>query len=307
MVSNIRAEIAGTVLDTRVDVGERVRPGTLLARIDDTAVRDVFLSARSAVTTAEQAAELARRNVERSERLAEAGAIAERELENARVAATTADAQLADAQARLAQAGKQLESTRVRTTITGIVSERAVRAGDVVQPGMAMFTVVDPTGMRLEASVPASHVGLLRVGAPVEFTVNGYPERVFRGSITRINPTVDPATGQVGIKVSIPNSGGNLVGGVFAHGSVGVEQRRALAVPFGAVDTRVGGASVLRIRNGVLERVDVRTGLRDERAELIEIAAGLAVGDTLLAGTAQGYTAGTVVRVQAIDDRPAMR
>lgn len=304
-VSAIRAEVGGTVLQTTAEVGQSVTRGTLLARIDDTAIRDAFLSARTGVTTAEQAAEVARRNADRAERLAEVGAIAERELESARVAATTAEAQLADAKARLAQAQKQLESTQIRSTITGIVSERAVNAGDVVSPGMPLFTVVDPTGMRLDAAVAASAIGTLRVGAPVEFTVNGYGERVFDGEITRINPTVDPATGQIGVLVSIPNPGGQLVGGVYAQGRVGSESKRALAAPLNAVRANGGTASVLRIRNGVVERVDVQIGIRDEQDEQIEIIAGLTAGDTLLAGVAQGYTPGTPVRVRSLEDHPA--
>jgi RND family efflux transporter MFP subunit len=304
-VSAIRAEVGGTVLQTMAEAGQSVTRGTQLARIDDTAIRDTYLSARIGVTTAEQATEVARRNAERAERLAEAGAIAERELESARVAATTAEAQLADAKARLALAQKQLQSTEVRSTITGIVSERAVNAGDVVSPGMPLFTVVDPTGMRLEAAVAASAIGMLRIGAPVDFTVNGYGDRTFHGEILRINPTVDPATGQVGVIVAIPNPGGQLVGGVYAQGRVGAESKRALAAPFNAVRTDGSTASVLRIRNGLVERVDVQAGIRDEQNERIEIIAGLAVGDTLLAGAAQGFTPGTPVRMRSIADPPA--
>jgi RND family efflux transporter MFP subunit len=304
-VSAIRAEVGGTVLQTMAEVGQSVTRGTQLARIDDSAIRDSYLSARSGVTTAEQAAEVARRNADRAQRLAAVGAIAERELESARIAAATAEAQLADAKARLAQTQKQLESTQVRSTITGIVSERAVNAGDIVSPGMPLFTVVDPTGMRLEASVAASAIGVLRVGAPVDFTVNGYGDRIFHGEIARINPTVDPATGQVGVIVSIPNPGGQLVGGVYAQGRVGADSKRALAAPFNAVRTDAGAASVLRIRNGVVERVDVQAGIRDEQSERIEIVAGLALGDTLLAGAAQGYTPGTPVRVRSLTESPA--
>ncbi|MGH7502723.1 MAG: efflux RND transporter periplasmic adaptor subunit [Longimicrobiales bacterium] len=304
--ASIRAEVGGTVLQTLAEVGQRVRVGTSLARIEDTAIRDAFFSAQSAVTTAQQAASVARRNAERATRLAEAGAIAERDLEAARVAATTAEAQHADANARLAQAQKQLESTRVLAPITGIVSERAVSAGDVVSPGLPLFTVVDPTGMRLEAAVSASEIGKLRIGAPVDFTVNGYGERIFSGEITRINPTVDPATGQVGVMVSIPNAGGHLLGGVFAQGRIGTDAKRALAAPLNAVQISSSGASVLRIRNGTIERVNVQTGIRDEQAERIEVVSGLALGDTLLAGAAQGYTPGTPVRIQSLADSPAV-
>jgi RND family efflux transporter MFP subunit len=301
VVSAIRAEIGGAVLETMAEEGQRVARGTVLARIDDSAIRDAFLSARSAATTAEQAAQVAKRNLERSERLAGAGAIAERELESARITAVTAESQLADAQARLAQAQKQLNATRITAPISGIVSERAVSAGDIVTPGMALFTVVDPRSLRLEASVASSELTSIRLGAPVEFTVTGYPGRIFRGELDRINPTVDPATGQVPVSASVPNLGGELVGGLFAQGRIGSQQRVALALPFSAVRITGSAASVLRIRNGVVESADVHVGLRDEQAEMYEIVSGVAIGDTVLVGAAQGFTPGTPVRVQTLD------
>jgi RND family efflux transporter MFP subunit len=302
-IANIRAEIGGSVLATQAEPGQRVARGALLVRIDDTAIRDAFLSAQSAVTSAEQSEQLARRNLERSERLAEAGAIAERALEDARVAASTAAAQLADAKARFAQAQKQLAATTVRSPINGVVSERAVGAGDVVSPGTQLYTVVDPASMRLEASVPASQLGLIRVGAPVEFRVTGYTGRLFEGTVDRINPTADPQTGQIVISATVPNEGGQLVGGVFAEGRVGTQVKTTLAAPVTAIQRTGQVASALRIRGGIVERVDVQLGIRDDQAEMFEITAGLEPGDTLLTGSAQGVTPGTPVRIQA--DRAA--
>jgi len=302
-VAAIRAEVGGSVIQTLANEGQRVGRGTLLLRIDDAAIRDVWLSARSGVTTAEQSAAVAQRNLERSQRLAEAGAIAESALETSRIGAASAEAQLADARARLAQAEKQLAATQVKSPLAGIVSARSVNAGDVVSPGSALYTVVDPSSMRLEASVAAAQLGSLRIGAPVEFAVTGYPSRAFKGRVDRINPTVDPATGQVLISASLPNDRGQLVGGVFAQGRIGSESRVALAVPAGAVAIDGPSASVLRIRGGVVERVAVQIGLRDEQAELFEVREGLARGDTILVGAAQGFTPGTPVRIQV--DRPA--
>jgi hypothetical protein len=114
---------------------------------------------------------------------------------------------------------------------------------------------------------------------------------------------VDPATGQVLISASIPNAGGQLVGGVFAEGRVGIERKTALAVPASTVQQTGNRAWVLRIRNGTVERVEVQLGLVDEQAEMLEIANGVARGDTLLTGAAQGYTPGTPIRVQTLADR----
>src|SRR5690349_4805805 len=142
--ATVRAQIGGTVLQTLVDEGSRVGTGTLLARIDDRTIRDQYLSARSAVTSAQSAADVAQRNLERNERLASAGAIADRDLETARSPNVAAQSQLADARARLTLAEKQLPDAQVRAPFSGIVSGRKVSGGDVVQPGGEMFTVVDP-------------------------------------------------------------------------------------------------------------------------------------------------------------------
>ena len=296
--ADVRAEVAGSVVSVTAEQGQRVAAGAVLARIDDTAVRDQFLSARAAVRTAQENLQVARRNAERSDRLAQAGAVADRDLEQARASATNASGILADAQARLASAQKQRAKPTIRAPFAGSVSVRKVSAGDVVQSGGQLFTVIDPASMRLEASVPADQLAAIKVGSAVSFSVNGFADRSFEGRIQRINPSVDPATGQVRIYVSIPNAGRTLVSGLFAEGRVATESRRALAVPATAVDQRGTSPAVLRLRASRVQRVPVETGLRDDVAERIEITSGIVAGDTVLLGSAQGLSDGTVVRVR---------
>jgi RND family efflux transporter MFP subunit len=273
-----------------------VKRGALLARLDDTAVRDGFLSAKSAVRSAETALELARRNAERSERLAEAGAVAERDLETAQWDVTNAEGTLADARARLANAQEQLEDTRVRAPFDGIVSDRPADAGDVVQVGTALFSIVDPSRLRLEASVPANQIGRLRNGTEVEFTVSGLDRRI-TGRIERINPVVDSATRQVRIYVAVPNLDQALVAGLFAEGRVATDTKRAVAVPLNAVDSRGNTPKVHLVKAGRVTESPVRLGVQDEAAELVEVLAGVADGDTVLLGSAQGITPGSRIRV----------
>ena len=301
--ATVRAQISGPVLSTHADEGSRVSAGTLLARIDDRTLRDQFLGARSGVTTAQSAADIAARELSRSEKLAEAGAIAERDLEGARRANVAAQSQLADAQARLSMAQKQVDDAQVRAPFSGVVSVRSVNAGDVVQPGGAMFTIIDPSSMRLEGSVPAAQLAEVKVGVATSFSVNGYPDRTFEGKIARINPAADPATGQVRVVVSIPNARSALVGGLFAEGRVKSQSHDAPVVGANAVDVRGVRPTVLRLKGGRAERVEVELGIRDEATETFEIVAGVAVGDTLLVGAAQGITPGTQVRVGAPNDR----
>lgn len=301
--ATIRAEVPASVLETFAEPGQRVPAGAVLARLDDAAIRDQELSARANVATAQNTYDIARRELERAEALVKAGAIAERDLERARNGALAAETQLANAKAMHASASQQLRRTRVVAPFAGVISARQANAGDVVSPGTALFTVVDPSTMRLEASLPAQALGAVRVGLPVEFAVSGYPTRRFTGRVTRINPTADPVTRQVRILVTIPNAGAVLVGGLFAEGRVASETRTAPLVPVAAVDERGVRPSVMRIRNGKVERVEVELGLRDNQTETFEVRSGVMPGDTLLLGTARGLTAGTPVKVTTPSDR----
>jgi RND family efflux transporter MFP subunit len=299
--ARVRAQVAGTVIATYPEQGQRVAQGAVLARIDDQAVRDAYVSAKSQVTSAELAQRVAKRNLERSETLARAGAIADRDLETATWNATNADAQLADAKARLASAEQELQYTTVRAPFAGVVSERSASAGDVVQTGGALYTIIDPASLRFDGTVPAEQVGRLERGAPVEFAVSGYPGRVFAGEIDRINPTADPATRQVRVYVSVPNADQRLVAGLYAEGRVGTAVRRAVVAPASAVDQRGVMPTVLRIRHGRVEQVTVELGARDEADDRIQLRSGVAAGDTLLLGNAAGVLPGAAVRVSGAE------
>ncbi|HEY2852742.1 MAG TPA: efflux RND transporter periplasmic adaptor subunit [Gemmatimonadaceae bacterium] len=300
--ATVRSEISAPVIQTLIEQGQRVNAGQLLIRLDDTAIRDQLLSARSAVTTAQANLTVAQRENDRNETLLKAGAIAERAVEQSAAQVTGAKAQLTAAQAQLAAAEKQSSNTRITAPFNGIVSARSVNAGDVVSPGTALVTVVDPSTMRLEASVPAEALSAVRLGAPVDFSVTGYPNRHFTGRVTRINPIADPATRQVRILASLPNDGGTLVGGLFAEGRVSSESHQASIVPQSAVDERGLRPSVMRLKNGRTEKAEVTLGIRDAASETVEITQGLTPGDTVLLGAARGISAGTPLRVSAPSD-----
>ncbi|MBI3504378.1 MAG: efflux RND transporter periplasmic adaptor subunit [Proteobacteria bacterium] len=301
----IRAEVGGPVLAVLVEPGVRVTKGTPLARIDESAIREAWLSAKSGVTQATMAAENAARDQQRAERLLAAGAIAENALEAARRGNLGAQAQLEDAKSRFAAAQKQLDNTVVKAPYDGIVSEKTVNPGDVVAPGSPLFTLVDPSTMRLEGAVPADQLGMVRMGAPVTFNITGYPGQSFTGSITNVYPSADPQTRQVRVYVRIPNASRGLVGGLYATGRVASVSRDGLTAPSAAVDQRGITPFVIRLKNGKVEKVDVTLGVRDEGTERVELTSGVAAGDTLLIGAAQGITPGTPVKVAASADKPA--
>jgi len=304
--AKLRAQVPGPVLAVHVLQGARVSAGTVLGQLDDRALRDAFLGAKSGLTTGQIAADNAARDLDRTKRLVTEGALSEQALENATRAQLQAQAQLADARARFQSAQDNLDRARITAPFTGVVSERSISAGDVVTMGAALFTVVDPSTMRLEAAVPAEQLGDIRIGAPAYFTVSGYGDKVFTGRVTAVNPTADPVTRQVRIYVTIPNRGAQpLVGGLFAEGRVASTARPALVVPETAVDRRGVSPFVLRLKGGRTEQVAVELGLHDKARERFEVRHGLAAGDTLLVGAARGISAGTPVVVSSPSDKPS--
>ena len=303
--ATLRAQAGGTVTAIFAEAGQRVSQGQQLARVETTGLTDQVASARAQVASASASATVALRNAERNDRLLAAGAIAARDAEATRAQATAARAQVSAAEAQLANAQRQLGNTSAAAPFAGIVGTRSVNVGDVVAPGAALYTVVDPSSMQLTGSVPADQLSQVRLGQPVRFTVTGYPGRDFTGRITRIAPVADPTTRQVQIIASIPNAGNALVGGLYAEGRVSSDTRDALVVPADAVDQRGVRPTVVRVRGGRAERVPVELGLRDEATERMEIRGAVAIGDTLLRGAAQALSDGSLVKVAAAaNDRP---
>jgi membrane fusion protein (multidrug efflux system) len=302
--ATVRAEVAGSVYDVTVEEGQPVRRGQVLCRIDAPALRDSVASAEVGVRSATAGVAAAEREQQRTAALVAEGLVPRRDLESAQQSVADARARLADAQARQATSSDQSAKRTVRAPLAGVVSKRAANAGDVVAIGAPLVTIIDPSSLQFEASVPSDSRSAVRLGVPVEFRTSGDPEQRFHGRIDRISPTADPVTRQVRIYVSVPNTSRQLVAGLFAEGRIAAASRDGLVVPTTAVETNDSGAWVSRVRAGRVERVPVAVGLRDERDARVEIRFGVEEGDAILTGAAQTIPPGTPVSVRG-DTRAA--
>jgi membrane fusion protein (multidrug efflux system) len=295
--ATILAETGGTVTTVNAAEGQVVTRGSVLAIISDETAATAAQNAQTAVQSAQTAVTTARRDLSRSQTLANAGAVPKRDVDVARSQVATAEAQLAQAKTQLAEARERVGDQRVEASLAGIVSQKHVSAGTVVTPGAPLFTLVDLGTLQLEASVTAEALSAIQPGSAVDVEVRGYPNERFRGNVSRVSPAVDPATGQVKVFVSIANEGRKLVGGLFAEGTVTTVARQGLVVPISAVDDTTTSAAVIRISNGVTERVPVTLGVRNEAEGIIEVS-GVREGDRILAGPARTIAPGTKVAVR---------
>jgi membrane fusion protein (multidrug efflux system) len=294
----LRAETAGSIVGLRVELGDRVQPNQILARIDNSAAGSGFASAQSGVESAQQSVTLAERELQRVRTLVSAGALSPREQEMAESQLAQARAGLAGARAQLAAQGVQVDATVVKSPIAGVVSQRDVSDGDVVSPGLPLFTVIEPSSLRLDAGVPAAAVRMLSPGTPVYFTVQGWPDRQFEGRVERVAPAVDPGSRQIPVLVSIPNEGGELLAGLFAEGRVATERREGFVVPTDAVETQGPRPWVLKVVGGKVEKAEVELGLVDDQSDTVEIVSGVAEGDVLVLANARDVEPGSAVEVR---------
>jgi RND family efflux transporter MFP subunit len=295
--ATVRAQLGGTVLRIGPEIGQTVAENALLAEIDPRGLGVATASARAQLASAQAQLELARREVERSQALVAAGAVARRDLETAQSRVAAQQAGVDQARAQLATASRQLDQATVRSPIAGVVAQRAVSTGDVVTPGATLYEVIDPSSIRLSASVPSDQLGALALGQAVRFTVHGYPDETFTGQISRIAPSADPTTKQIAILAEMPNPSRRLLVGLLARGRVASQRATGVVIPVAAIDTRTNPPAVLRVSGAsasgatgsgaaapgsTIERVPVKLGLRDPLRDEV-IVTGIAPGDRIVA------------------------
>lgn len=294
--ASVRAEVGGSIVSLSVDRGNVVKAGDELARISSRDLDAAKASAEAAVRSAETTLGVAKSEAQRTDALVKGGALAARDLEQANNAVSTAQAQQAAATARLRSVDQQLADTVVKAPFSGVVSARPASIGDVVSNGTPLLTIIDPSSMRLEAQVPSDQIDQVKQGTKVHFTIRGAPGD-FTGIVDRLDPSADPVTRQVAIFVSLPNTGGKLIAGLFADGRVESATRDGLVVPLSAVDETGPKPAVTRVRDGKAERVDVTLGIRQPDTEQVEITSGVSAGDVLVVGSAKNVTSGTAVAI----------
>jgi RND family efflux transporter MFP subunit len=294
----VKAQVAGRIGRLLVDRGSRVRAGQTIAEIIAEGVRGQAMSARAAVASAEAALALATQRLESARRLHAAGGISDIELRTSEANHQAATAQLAAARAQLASATEAEGHATVTSPIAGIVSNRSAEDGEAVKDGDPIVTVVDIGTLELEAQVGIEDAMRVRVGSAVTFTVDALPGQALRGRVVRIDPRADPGTRQVGIAASLPNPGGRLVAGQFAHGRVQTgTASEVIAIPIAAVSDSAGQARVFVIEGGRLVLRQVTLGARDEARGLVAVTSGLEVSARVLARPVLGAANGLPVTV----------
>jgi membrane fusion protein, multidrug efflux system len=297
--ADLRAEVPAIVIQVLKDNGDKVKKGDLLVRLDDTAFRQALSSAREAERSAKQNFDQAERQFIRLKTLSGTGAVSTQAKEDAELRLNAAQSDLAAAHTRVVQESQQLARTEIRAPFTGIVGNREVSSGDTAQIGKALLKVIDPSSIVFVGFVSSDQITLLKVGQKVNFHINGYLDQTFEGNIERINPVADVNTRQVGVQVAL-NGNHNLVVGLFAEGRVQTETKSGLTIPESSLIQQGDLAFVWRVKNGVLNKIEVQLGDRDLQSGDYGINAGLSEGDQIIRHPRGALVDGASVKMEPI-------
>jgi HlyD family secretion protein len=197
----------------------------------------------------------------------------------ARQALESTRAQLALAEARLENVDLQLSRTEVKAPVAGKIVARNAKLGAIATAaGEPMFVIIRDGALELRADVAESDILRLDEGQPARLRTAGMVGAL-AGTVHLVEPTIDTVTrlGRARIAVADPEL---LRAGMFVEAEVIVAEREALAVPLTAIGSAPEGITVMRVRDGLVERVVVKTGIRD--GAYVEVIDGLAAGDLVV-------------------------
>ncbi len=190
-----------------------------------------------------------------------------------------ARAQLSLVQAQLANIELQLSRTEVKAPVAGEITHRNAVIGSIASgAGQPMFTMIRDGALELSGDVAEIDLIRLGPGQTVSMVAVGAPERL-TGTVRLVEPTIDTTTRLGRARITIDQAA-NVRAGMFMDAEILVVERNTIAVPVTAVGSSAGGSTVMKVVNGEVSRIPVKTGIRD--GGWIEIVEGLSSGDTVV-------------------------
>ncbi len=290
----IGPEIANyRITEVRVQVGDQVKKGQVLARIASDTVASELAETKAAVAELEASAAEAKANAERARELKEKGFYSSQLNTQYQTAEHTALARLAAARARQQAAGLKMDKTGVLAPDDGVISARSATVGSLTQPGQELFRLIRGGRLEWRAEVPSADLGKVSAG------VGATPTAAGGGAVKGVGragaPSVDPQTRSGLVYVDLPATSA-IRAGMFARGEFQLAQSPALTLPQSALVLREGFAYVFRLE-GEDRVAQTKVELGRRLGERVEIVAGLAAGARVVE-TGAGFLAdGDAVKV----------
>lgn len=292
----VGTQVSGTIKRVLVDYNDRVKKGQILAELDLDLFKAAVDMARASVIRTQALYKQALAEYERNKPLYDQGHLSSQEILAYDTTKETSRAQLLSAKASVIQAKTNLRNAQIKSPINGVILERNIEEGQTVAASLStptLFIIADDlSNMEIEASVDESDIGMVKTGQPVRFTVQSYPDNIFKGTVNQIqmNPTETSNVVTYTVIVGAPNKEGKLLPGMTATADFVVETAAdELIVPNAALsftpiaqdkinqdNTEDPGIYILDGRTP--RRISVSTGMTGTTATVIKNA-------DLIAGT----------------------
>lgn len=286
--AQVVAKTSGVLLKLMVEEGDRVKAGQVLARLDPERPRLEVQRAQAMLAKLESEYQRAKELFERKLLAADAHERLRFDLDTQRAAYEMA---------RL-----ELSYTDVVAPIDGVIAQRMVKEGNLIQNAQSMFRIVDTDPLEAVLNVPERELAILRPGLPVSLSVDSEPGRQFAGTIARVSPVIDPGSGTFRVTCEFRDPSGALKPGMFGRISVVYAERAdALTVSREALIEGDGAVSVFVVREGKARRQPVKLGLLN--GGLVEIVEGVEEGEQVV--TTGKVTLRDGVKVQVLNAEPS--
>ncbi len=301
---NITPDVGGKIAKIYVEEGERVKKDQLLAELDTRAIRLQLEQAKAGLAVAEASYNDAKRNIERMERLKAENAISEQQYEQVKLAFEASGAQLQQARAALNLADHNLEVSIMRAPFSGVVASKNAEVGDVINPLMGGFsptsgvlTLMDFSRIKIEIDVSLQDVSRIKKGQAAFLRVDAFPDRVFPGRVSVVNPTAEASTKKFGVQVTAENQELILKPNTFGEVTLELTSHEdALVIPQKAV--LENKYVFVAQEDKTVVRKEVFLGLQN--TDMVEVTSGIEEGDLVVVEGNYGLEDGAKIEINEV-------
>lgn len=294
--------VGGRMIERTVNVGDQVRAGQLIARLESDTARDTLRSARAELTAARARLVEARNTFERFSTLIERGFITRAMFDESQQAFLSAEAQVDAAQARVSTAETQLSYTDLLADGNGAVTARGAEPGEVVAAGQMIVQLARAGGRDAVFDVPASVIERAHSDIEVEVALSGDPGVRAAGRVREVAPQADPVTRTFRVRVGLIDPPPAMRLGSTVTGSIRLGGGAGIAIPAAALTLTNQQPAVWIFdpdtRTVALRNIEV---LRYDLAQ-VAVAGGLEPGEILVTAGVQTLRPGQEVRL--LGERP---
>ena len=292
MVADVTSKVTGRLKSLQLVKGEgqiiyveeglKVKKGDQLAIIDHNIYQAQVDAAKAAVEAAQVGLNDAEREKKRIIALYEGGSATEQSKDKAVTTAELAATQLNSARANLELADINLQESTIRSPIDGIVTQKHIDVGNLMNIGQRIVTVADINTVKLVVSAPERYVGQIKEGLPARIKVESYQGEFFEAEIYSVYPALDEQTHTIQIEIRLDNEKMLLKPGMFAQVTIVLKQKNdVVVVPRDVVlGGKVDEPYVYVVEDGLAHKRVVKTGITEgANTEIIE---GLKAGENLV-------------------------